>query len=90
MLRTELSVVATNALAKLIADAAVPTAGTPFTAQLSLVQMLGGLVYTALSLAFPMDDILGKEIGVGVPIIANILQTGINTTSTQTRGLVPL
>jgi hypothetical protein len=82
MFHTELATVATNATAEVIADAEIDTQ-SPQQVQISSASIFEGLIYTALSAGSMLTEFGGaaKVIGLTLPVIANLYQTGVSTAS---------
>jgi hypothetical protein len=82
MFHAELAIVATNATAAVIADAEIDTQSSQ-TVQISSAAIFEGLIYTILSAGslIPGEGEAAKGLGMLLPVIANLYQTGVNTVS---------
>ncbi|MDR6288774.1 hypothetical protein E9232_001281 [Inquilinus ginsengisoli] len=82
MFHAELAIVATNATAAVIADAAIDTQ-TQQTVKVSSAAIFEGLIYTILSAGsmLPGEGELAKGLGMLLPVVGNLYQTGVNTVS---------
>lgn len=77
---SELAIVTTNATAAIIADAAIDTQSTQ-TVQMSSAAIIEGLIYTLVSMGSTLTEFgsVSKGIGLLMPVIANMYQTGVST-----------
>lgn len=82
MFHAELAIVATNATAAVIADVAIDTQ-TSQTIQVSSASIFEGLIYTILSAGslLPGEGEVAKGLGMLLPVVGNLYQTGVNTVS---------
>ncbi|MGF6230667.1 hypothetical protein QFZ27_004622 [Inquilinus ginsengisoli] len=82
MFHAELAIVATNATSAVIADAAIDTQSQQ-AVKVSSAAIFEGLIYTILSAGslIPGEGEVAKGLGMLLPVIANLYQTGVNTVS---------
>jgi len=82
MFHAELAIVATNATATVIADVEIDTQ-TKQTVKVSSAAIFEGLIYTILSAGslLPGEGDVAKGLGLMLPVVGNLYQTGVNTVS---------